>query len=262
MVSLFIRAIIISWLFGIACDTRVSEWVLLNAVPENYLLVYSYNGEIEDQVKKAHETLKKDIRVANIRFAEIKNVKVNQPYYSLYYRNRLFGKYNSIDELVHLTTSPLRGKIADEILSGKLCVMLYLETGDPAKDSRYRGDILNKLKDSPFRNIITFIELNRNSVEESHFVSMLLHVEDDLAAIGEPMLFGIFGRLKALEPLVSKGITEENVGYMIDFLTADCSCLIKDNMPGVDILFTNKWENPVPALVNRILDENPSLIHK
>ena len=50
--------------------------------------------------------------------------------------------------------------------------------------------------------------------------------------------------------------------YMIGFFTADCSCLIKDNLPGADMLFTNDWENPAPALVNKILDENPSLQHR
>jgi hypothetical protein len=49
---------------------------------------------------------------------------------------------------------------------------------------------------------------------------------------------------------------------MINFLTADCSCLIKDNLPGTDILFTNNWDNPATALVNTILDEDPSLQHK
>ena len=85
--------------------------------------------------------------------------------------------------------------------------------------------------------------------------------EDDLKGISEPMLFGIFGRFKALEPLVGKGISDENIKLMINFLTADCSCLIKDNLPGTDILFTNNWENPATALVNKILDENPHLLH-
>ena len=66
------------------------------------------------------------------------------------------------------------------------------------------------------------------------------------------MLFGIFGRFKALEPLLAGGITEENINLMIDFLTADCSCLIKDNLPGTDILYINKWDSPATALVNGI----------
>jgi len=84
---------------------------------------------------------------------------------------------------------------------------------------------------------------------------MLLHVESDLKAISEPMLFGVFGRFRALEPLLAKGISEENIHLMIDFLTADCSCLIKDNLPGMSILSDASWDDPKPALVNRILDE-------
>jgi hypothetical protein len=114
---------------------------------------------------------------------------------------------------------------------------------------------------SPFREIIPVIGLERNSLEEKHLVSMLLNVESDLKDINEPMLFGVFARFKALEPLVSKGITSENINLMIDFLTADCSCLIKDDLPGTDILYTDNWENPLPAMVNRILDENPDLQH-
>ena len=100
--------------------------------------------------------------------------------------------------------------------------------------------------------------MSRNSKEEAHFASLLLNVEDDLKGIQEPMLFGVFGRFKALEPLLGKGITEENINLMIDFLTAECSCLIKDDLPGTDILFTDKWDNPQPALLNKIIDDNPS----
>lgn len=164
--------------------------------------------------------------------------------------------------MANLISSPLREKIAKELMAGKLCVMLYLKTGIRGKDEERLEIVKKTIENSPFGKIITLIELSRNDKNENHFVSMLLNVEDDLRYINEPMLFGIFGRFKALEPLVSKGITEENVNLMINFLTADCSCLIKDNMPGTDILYINNWENPAPALVNKILDENPSLLHK
>ncbi len=49
------------------------------------------------------------------------------------------------------------------------------------------------------------------------------------------------------------GISEENISY----LTAECSCLIKDDLPGTDILFINSWENPQLALLNKIIDANP-----
>lgn len=259
---MYLKTILFSGLIGLMCTTKVSEWVLLNNVPEDYLLVYHYNSNIGDHVRTANNAISKQISNANVRFQEVKNDNLTQPYYALYYNRRAIKKYNSPSELVNLSSSPLREKIAGEIMGGKLCVMLYLTTGNDSKDEKGRATIHKAIDSSPFKNIITLVELKRNSTGESHFVSMLLSVEDDLNTINEPMLFGIFGRFRALEPLLAGGITEENIGHMISFLTADCSCLIKDDLPGSDILFTNNWENPVPALVNKILDENPSLMHR
>lgn len=260
--AIFIKTILFSVFLSLMCTTKVSEWVLLNNPPEEYLLVYHYNRDLSDPVKSANNTISKQISYANVRFQEVKNVNLIQPYYALYYRKRVVGKYNSPSELVNLSFSPVRERIAKEIMAGKLCVMLYLTTGDNARDEKGRETILKAIDSSPFRNIISFIEVNRKSAGESHLVSMLLNVEDDLISINQPMLFGVFGRFRVLEPLMAGGISEDNIGYMIGFLTADCSCLIKDDLPGADILFTNNWENPVPALVNSILDENPALMHR
>jgi len=198
---------------------------------------------------------------ANIHFRSIEKHDIERSYYALYHGKTLLTKYYDYKVLMALTTSPVREKIASEIMDGKLCVFLYLETGNKVKDEKDMQVIQKALENSPFKDVITLVRLNRNNREESHFVSLLLNVEDDLRMIPEPMLFGVFGKFRALEPLLGKGISEENIKLMIDFLTADCSCLIKDDLPGMDILFPNKWENPATALVNKILDENPSLLH-
>ena len=258
----FPKIIIIGALLSLACTTKVSEWVLLNTLPTDYALVYFHKDQLSENEIKQNSEISKNINGANIKFRSILKNDIIKPYYGLYYNERLFSKYDIPGDLVNLTNSPLRERIARELMSGKLCVMLYLKTGVKEKDDERIQIVKQTIENSPFGKIITVIELSRNDKNENHFVSMLLNVEDDLRYINEPMLFGIFGRFKALEPLVSKGITEENVNLMINFLTADCSCLIKDDMPGTDILFINNWENPAAALVNKILDENPSLLHK
>ena len=257
-----LKIIFASGLLSLLCTTKVSEWVLLNNPPEDYILVYYHRDQDRGEAVSINNELIAQTKTANIRFTEIRNDKVPDPYYAIYYRNRLFAKYSNPYELTGITASPLRDKIAAEIMSGKLCVMLYLKSGNQAKDMKGEAAIMNALKSSPFKEIITYIGLDRSSIQEKHFVSLLLNVEDDLKGINEPMLFGIFGRFRALEPLLAGGITEENVGLMIDFLSADCSCLIKDDLPGTDILCTNNWENPQTALVNKILDADPSLLHK
>jgi hypothetical protein len=257
--SKLFTVILISGMMIIPCTTKVSEWVLLNVIPEDYQLLY-YRGVTSPA--DSNEKLSGELSGSNMRYREVKNESGTPDWYGLYYKRRLVAKYNGDDGLKNISTSPLREKIASEIMSGKLCVMLFLRSDDQAKDEKRKEVLLKTVKDSPFRDVITIAEHSRKSVEESHFVSMLLNVESDLKGIIEPMLFGIFGRFRALEPLVAGGITAENIGYMIQFLTADCSCLIKDELPGADILYKGKWEYPVPALVNRILDENPSLQHR
>jgi len=259
MKRVYVKMIILAGLISLACTTRVSEWVLLNALPNQYSLVYFHTGQLAEAVAKQNKVISDNIKTANIQFRTVVRDDIKTPYYGLYYENRLFTRYDNPAQLNNLTSSPLREKVASELMAGKLCVMVYLRTDNKEKDDKGLQALKKAIADSPFGSIIPIVEISRNNKEEIHFASLLLNVEDDLKSIQEPMLFGVFGRFKALEPLLGKGITEENISLMIGFLTAECSCLIKDDLPGTDILFTNSWDNPTPALVNKLIDANPLL---
>lgn len=261
MKTFYIKILVLSGLLSLACTTKVSEWVLLNTIPGQYTLVYFHNNSLSEKIKLQNTALAQEMSKANILLKDAIKEDAAKPYYALYYGNRLFSRYDNAAELSGLISSPLRDKIAMEIKGGKLCVMLYLKTGTREKDEEGLQELRKAIESSPFGSIIPVVELNRNDAAEKQFISMLLNVESDLKGIDQPMLFGIFGRFKALEPLVSSGIKVENINLMIDFLTADCSCLIKDNLPGTDILYINQWDSPATALVNEILDKNPLLQH-
>jgi len=255
----FFTIILLAALISLACTTRVSEWVLLNSDAHQYSLIYFHKGAVPESVENQNQDLAERISTANVQYTSLSRPEIVDPYYGLYYEGRFFSKYKTVDELEGLTSSPLREKVADELMAGKLCVMLFLKTDHQEKDEKGLNTLRRAIDDSPFGNIISVVELSRNSSEEHHFASLLLNVEDDLRDIQEPMLFGIFGRFKALEPLLGRGISEENINLMIDYFTAECSCLIKDDLPGTDILFPDQWENPKAALLNKIIDDNPSL---
>jgi hypothetical protein len=259
MKRIHFKIILLAGILSLACTTRVSEWVLLNGIPKSYNLVYFHSSPISESVKEQNLALSENIKSANIRFETVKRPEIKGPYYALFYEGRLFSRYETAGELAGLGSSPLREKVAAELMAGKLCVMLYLKTDNKEKDEKGLNTLRSTLASSPFGNIISVVELSRNSRDEQHFASMLLNVEDDLKDIQQPMLFGIFGRFKALEPLLGKGISEENISLMIDYFTAECSCLIKDDLPGTDILSPNKWDNPTTALLNKIIDDNPQL---
>jgi hypothetical protein len=255
----YIKTLVLAGLLSLACTTRVSEWVLLNALPNQYTLIYFHSGTLTEAVKKQNTEVSESIKSANVQFRTVTRAELKSPYYGLYYEDRLFARYDNPSAFRNLTSSPIRERIAAELMAGKLCAMVYLRCDNPEKDEKGLLTLRKAIDSSPFGKIVTVVELSRNSSEEAHFTSLLLNVEDDLKAIREPMLFGVFGRFKALEPLLGKGITEENISLLIDYLTAECSCLIKDDLPGTDILFTNKWDNPHPALLNQIIDANPLL---
>ena len=257
----YVKIIALTGLISLACTTKVSEWVLLNSLPNQYTLVYFHNKPADEKIRQQNAALNNSITEANVQFRDVVKEDAAQPYYALYYENRLFSRYNDPAELRNISSSPVRDKIAMELKAGKLCVMVYLKSGNSEKDSRTIQVLRKAIDSSPFKDIIPVVELSRSTIEENHFISMLLNVEADLKTIKEPMLFGVFGRFKALEPLLAGGITEENINLMIDFLTADCSCLIKDDLPGTDILYINAWDFPATALVNEIFDNNPSLRH-
>lgn len=261
MKSYYLKILVIAAILSMACTTKVSEWVLMNSVADKYLLVYYHNGTIPASVKQQHNELEKITKTANLQFKTVLKEGNEKSHYGLYYKNRLISEYADYNSIRTIAFSALREKIATELLEGKLCVMLYLKSGNREKDETNLKMVKNTINSSPFGNIITVLELDRNSAEESHFVNLLLNVESDLKEINEPMLFGVFGRFRTLEPLLAKGISEENINHLINFLTADCSCLIKDDLPGMSILCDVSWENPQPAMVNSIIDANPHLEH-
>lgn len=258
----YLKIVLLVAIAGLACTTKVSEWVLLNAPADRYMLVYHHNGDISDAVKLQHIQMEKNITAANLSFVTKNEPGAQKPYYTLHYNQRIFMQTGDFAEITKLVTSPVREEVSADLMKGNLCVLLFLKSGVAEKDEPGLRMVREALTASPFRDIITLKEIDRNSKDEKHLVSLLLHVENDLKDIQEPMLFGVFGRFRVLEPLLAKGITKENIGLMISFFTADCSCVIKDDLPGMSMLTLTNWADPLPAKVNPILDSNPALIHQ
>ncbi len=129
MRSIYLKTIVIAGILSLACTTKVSEWVLTNSQPDEYVLAYYHKDPLSETVKKQNAAIAGDISSANIQFRTVLKKDIDKPYYALIYDNRVFSKYYNPQELKDLSVSPLREKIAAELMSGKLCVMLYLKTG-------------------------------------------------------------------------------------------------------------------------------------
>jgi hypothetical protein len=168
-----------------------------------------------------------------------------------------------------LLDSPKRREIANRLLDGDSAVWVLLESRDPAKDepaARLLGSQIERMQktlklpdrapdlgyatwstpDAPSLPIaFSLVRVSRADPAERIFVDMLLHSESDLLSFAEPMAFPIFGRGRALYALVGAGITEENIEEACAFLVGACTCQVKDENPGMDMLMSVDWDGSI-----------------
>lgn len=172
--------------------------------------------------------------------------------------------------------SPVRQELKKRLLAGESAVWLLLESGDAAKDDaaaktveegllaaqeklklpdgvitqdeakdparrRENADVLQS--DLELKIEFSTMRVSRGNAEEQALIAMLMHLEPDLGDyVNEPMVFPIFGRGRAIEPLIGKGIHADNIFEASAYLCGACSCEIKEQNPGIDLLMTADWD--------------------
>jgi hypothetical protein len=191
-----------------------------------------------------------------------------------------------------LVDSPARREIVTRLLSGESATWVLIESGDQEKDEYAASEIekafikaegVLKIPDGvltveeagetslavgrdpddalrskiPLKIDFSLIRISRGDPAESIFLEMLMHLEDDLGEFAdEPMVFPVFGRGRALEPLIGRGINGENVFEHASYFCGACSCEIKNQNPGVDLLIAANWEAAIAGsavVVEKIL---------
>jgi hypothetical protein len=165
--------------------------------------------------------------------------------------------------------SPMRKQIANQLVDGETAVWVLLESGDEAKDEAAWKTLeasLNELEsvlelptleqedidaglvsvsEDELKIAFAAQRLSRDDEAEKMFVRMLLDTEEDLIDSEEPMVFPIFGRGRVLYGLVGKGIIPETIEHAAAYLTGACSCQVKEDNPGVDLLMAMNWNEVV-----------------
>lgn len=172
----------------------------------------------------------------------------------------------TIEAINELIDSPVRRELVRRLISGDSVVWILLETGDKQKDDAAAEMIQEKLnalqqtlklpaeqmtwedgtpfapeESSGLEIKFSMIRLKRDDLSEKFLIDSLLRTERDLLEFNEPIAFPVFGRGIALYALIGKGINEKNITYSSQFLTGPCSCQIKQQNPGTDLLLKADW---------------------
>lgn len=177
--------------------------------------------------------------------------------------------------------SPARREIASRLLNGDSIVWLFVNSGNKPHDdqtaARLTG-ILDQLQpktqpeapapgEKPVGPPIRYslLRVNRDDPAERPLVDMLLLTEDGLREMPEPIVFPVFGQGRVLYAVVGRGINEQNVREAVGYLTGACSCEIKAQNPGNDMLLAADWSKvrdgfnfseDVPPPLTSLTDEN------
>jgi len=165
-----------------------------------------------------------------------------------------------------LLDSPARREIVQRLAEGQSAVWLLLESGDAAKDSaaaelldarlRHLATILQlpKLDAQDIANGLvstgqegmrlefSMLRLARGDAREETFLRILLGSEADLADAKGPIVIPVFGQGRALFALVGEGIKHETIDRAATFLIGKCSCEVKEQNPGFDLLLAADWK--------------------
>jgi hypothetical protein len=186
-----------------------------------------------------------------------------------------------------LIDSPVRTRLAKLLDQGHAAVFLLVPGSDPAENERSEAAVRETIAQAASGRIpgmmdaslpvspgqppgntsedeiaaanrleLAMVKLDRSDKAEQWLLRSLMNIEPDLHEYkDQPMVFAIYGRGRSMEPYIGKGITVENLCDMVAFLTGACSCMVKEQNPGVDLLFRWDWE----ATADRMAQNDPTL---
>ncbi len=163
-----------------------------------------------------------------------------------------------------LVDSPARRTIAERITGGQTAVWVLIEPAGRAEADAAAQLIEKELAEMPERLTLppelaeaaphlasrlriefSLIRLSRDDPAEAVLLAMLLGSEADLETTyrGERIAIPIYGRGRTLMAMVGRGIVPGNILMGCQFLVSRCTCEIKEQNAGVDLLFDYPWHS-------------------
>ncbi|HNT35668.1 MAG TPA: hypothetical protein PKH07_11795, partial [bacterium] len=205
--------------------------------------------------------------------ADLPRMSVHYPI-SARISKELFSMKLSRESVEILLNSPLRSEIARRLMAGDAAVWVLLESGEGKADDSAAQLIQSVFEESDFSPETTdsfsdadsdvvegvasdaepafsLLRLPRNEPEERTLIELLLNTESDLKDASAPIAFPIYGRGRVLYALVGKGITRRNVEEACRFITGPCSCLAREDNPGIELLMNFNWESAVEKQIGQ-----------
>jgi|GEM_PF-365180 len=170
-----------------------------------------------------------------------------------------------VDEIAKLLTSPARKSVVDGLVTGSSAVWVMVLSGDTKLDTEFEASLTKRLKyleqvatippQDPFdpenklgpgpKLAVGFstVKVHRNDPAEALFIKMLAGQDgEELLQGKEPFAAPVFGRGRALGAWAAADLDDEGIDELSLFLLGACSCQVKAQNPGWDVLIDTDWD--------------------
>lgn len=167
------------------------------------------------------------------------------------------------------TDSPARKEVSKRLRSGESSVWVMVESGNKKADRDAKKLIerefrklekklkLSKITDEnrpswfnpdagPALKIkFSIVTVSREDIAEKEFVSLLLKGNEALLTENtqDALFFPIFGQGRALDAVHGDSLNPENIESLCSFIIGECSCTVKEQNPGFDLLMSEDWSD-------------------
>lgn len=183
------------------------------------------------------------------------------------------------DQIEAMVDSPLRQQLGKQLESGAAGVFVLLTGKDEEANKKARAAIQKVVEDvnsgevslyqappamfgapveepgtddaGPPATQVAMLEVARDDPQEAWVRKYLLALEPDLPARTEPMVFTVYGRGRAVFSCLGEGIVADNLVMDVEFITGACSCTVKEQNPGVDLLMAYDWEAAAASIAEK-----------
>ncbi len=183
------------------------------------------------------------------------------------------------DAVKKIRGSAFRNALVKKILEGNSGVFVVLESGDGKKDGKVVQEIegyireiakemelppgvvaadgsvtgaagadafdpINRLRSAiPLKIAFTTLRMARAADEVLAALLLGVGAERERKIEEGPMVFAVYGRARALTPMIGEDIGIDNIGSIAYYFTGACSCQIKALNPGTDLLIDHDWDS-------------------
>ncbi|MBT3385639.1 MAG: hypothetical protein HN955_12220 [Prolixibacteraceae bacterium] len=268
---------------ALSCSTPVFRYALERWPAFLYTVEVIHNGNLNDEQNQSIKLLKEkstgnistNMRVVETTTTEKHNIPDDKlPIIRLFYPMEsnnpgvLWEGELTKENVNKIIDSPARREIVRRIQKGDAVAWVLVESADA-----YQNDLASKVLNDELKVLskelklsstatnangepleidivkkgvhFSMLKVSRSDPAEEIFIKMLLGTEPDLPFIKAPIAFPVFGRGRVLYALVGRGIKEKLIEETCNSVIGWCSCTIKEDNPGSDLLFSADWEKAI-----------------